>query len=177
MNLVNILIWQDALSWAPLKLIHYHIEDIEIFVTSCGQWRNRYYGIFRAVPIFLTRGSHLYYSYTIHNGQAQTGSKMSWYNIRRWRMLEMCNDLLLYNSRIVAAKPLQQFTMEQIYHAHQGIQWCQEHAQCCVWWLGISSHIQDEIQRCLTCPKKIIARKQPCIDQLASLTCVAENWN
>ena len=71
----------------------------------------------------------------------------------------MCNDLLLYNSRIVVAKPLQQYTMEQVYHGYQGIQWCQEHARCCVWWLGISSHIQEEIQRCSTCPKTSMAKQ------------------
>ena len=58
MNLVDILIWQDALSWALLKLIDDHIEDIEIFVTSCGQWRNSYYKI--QIQIFLTSGSHLH---------------------------------------------------------------------------------------------------------------------
>ena len=72
----------------------------------------------------------------------------------------MCNDLLLYNSCIIVPKPLQQYTMDQI---HQAIQRCQEYARCSIWWPGISSDIQEKIQKCSTYSKKAIPRKKPMI--------------
>ena len=52
--------------------------------------------------------------------------------------LTVCNDLLLYNNRIVVPQALQKDTMDKIHEGHQGIERCRMRAKSSVWWPGLS---------------------------------------
>ena len=50
----------------------------------------------------------------------------------------MCNDLLLYGSRIVIPRDLQEETLQKIHQGHQGIQKCCQRVLASVWWPGVT---------------------------------------
>lgn len=77
--------------------------------------------------------------------------------------LTVCDDLLLFNSRIVVPKSMQKETMNKIHVGHQGIQRCLERAKASVWWPGITALLTQKIENCLTCREKSCARKEPLI--------------
>ena len=62
--------------------------------------------------------------------------------------LSVCNQLLLYNHRIVVPPSLQNEALEAIHESHQGISRCRMRSKSSVWWPGISSDIREMVQRC-----------------------------
>ena len=74
--------------------------------------------------------------------------------------LSVCNNLLLYNDRIVVPLSLQNETLQRLHEGHQGIQRCKLRAKTSVWWPGISRQM-EQIQNCHTCAKEVNCRKEP----------------
>ena len=75
--------------------------------------------------------------------------------------LSVCNNLLLYNDRIVVPLLLQNETLQRLHEGHQGIQRCKLRAKTSVWWPGISRQMEQMIQNCHTCAKEVNYRKEP----------------
>ena len=81
-----------------------------------------------------------------------------------WRVraaLTVCDNLLLYNDRIVVPFSLQAATLHRLHEGHQGIQRCRMLARVSVWWPNISKEIQQMINDCQTCVKHLTYRKEP----------------
>ena len=85
-----------------------------------------------------------------------------------------CEDLLLFNSRIVVPKPLQRETLGKIHQGHQGIERCQLRAKSSVWWPGITNHIKEMIQNCPVCAQNLRRRKEPLLDSPFATVSMAE---
>ena len=75
--------------------------------------------------------------------------------------LTICNNLLLYNSRIVVPKPLQQETLEKIHSGHLGIEKCKRRTATSVWWPGVMQRIAQLVQNCRICAKESRQGKEP----------------
>jgi len=96
---------------------------------------------------------------------SQTGQK----NVNKelipyWRVrasLSICNNLLLYNDRIVVPLSLQEVTLQRIHEGHQGIQRCRLRVKTSVWWPNISVQIEQMIHHCHTCAKDVYHCKEP----------------
>ena len=81
-----------------------------------------------------------------------------------WRVrasLSICNNLLLYNDRIVVPSALQANTLQCLHEGHQGIQRCRMRARISVWWPNISKQIEQMIAKCQVCAKDAIYHKEP----------------
>ena len=68
--------------------------------------------------------------------------------------LTVGNSLLLYGSRIVVSRALQQQTLKKIHEGHQGIQRCRIRARNSVWWPEMSQQIQEFVKKCAICAKE-----------------------
>ena len=75
--------------------------------------------------------------------------------------LTVCNNLLLYNDRIVVPFSLQAATLQRLYEGHQGIQRCRTLARVLSPWPNISKEIQHMINDCQTFAKDITYHKEP----------------
>ena len=81
-----------------------------------------------------------------------------------WRVsgsLTVCEDLLLFNGRIVVPKSLQQETLSKIHDGHQGIERCLVRAKASVWWPGITKQLTQKVQHCEACCKNASPAKEP----------------
>ena len=67
--------------------------------------------------------------------------------------LTICEDLLLFNNRIVVPKPLRKETLSKIHSGHQGMVRCQQRVKQSVWWPGVNSQISQVVQECPICVK------------------------
>ena len=66
--------------------------------------------------------------------------------------LSVCDDLLLYKERIVVPESMKVEMMEKIHGvAHLRLTKCRERMQTSVWWPGISTDMNDFIERCDFC--------------------------
>ena len=65
--------------------------------------------------------------------------------------LSVAERLLLYDSRIVIPKVMQNEILEVIHQGHQGVSKCRERANNAVWWFGINAAIKDRVARCAHC--------------------------
>ena len=77
--------------------------------------------------------------------------------------LSVCNNLLLYNNRIVVPKTLQRETLKRIHLGHQGIERCRARAVTSVWWPGITHEISQMVQGCPECAESTVPRREPLI--------------
>ena len=77
--------------------------------------------------------------------------------------LTLCNDLLLYNSRIVVPKSMQQETLKRIHTGHLGIEKCKKRTATSVWWPGVMQQITQVVQDCKVCAKESRQGKEPLI--------------
>jgi len=75
--------------------------------------------------------------------------------------LTICDDLLLYNDRIVVPQALQEETIDKIHDGHQGIDQCRIRAKSAVWWPGLSKQFADKVQQCSVCIPNSTARQAP----------------
>ena len=57
----------------------------------------------------------------------------------------MCDDLLLYNTRIVVPKALQSDTLWMILQGHQGIRRCRQRVLALLWRSGVSCEIEQYV--------------------------------
>ena len=78
----------------------------------------------------------------------------------------VCEDLLLYNSRIVVPRGLQRETLGKIHQGHQGLERCLLRIRSSVWWPGITSQLKQMIQNCPTCARNARPRKAPLLTTL-----------
>ena len=77
--------------------------------------------------------------------------------------LTSCDGLLLYGSRIVVPKSLQQETLSKIHQGHQGIEKCRLRVSTSVWWPGVSREMQNFVQLCSICRQQTPPSKEPMI--------------
>ena len=75
--------------------------------------------------------------------------------------LTLCDNLLLYNDRIVVPQALQQETIEKIHDGHQGIDRCRMRAKSSVWWPGLSKQLANKVQQCSVCIPNSRVRQAP----------------
>ena len=75
--------------------------------------------------------------------------------------LSVVDEILLYNNRLVIPKALQQDILGRIHEGHLGISKCRARAAQTVWWPGMSKEIEAMIQKCTTCIKEQVNRKEP----------------
>ena len=84
--------------------------------------------------------------------------------IAYWKVrssLTMCNNLLLFNNRIVIPAALQRETLKQIHEGHQGIVRCRVRVQSSVWWPGVAHQIAQMVEQCSECARLASHRKEP----------------
>ena len=74
-----------------------------------------------------------------------------------------CNDLLLFNGRIVVPKALKAETLQRVHSGHQGVERCRARVAMSVWWPGVSRDVQEMVQNCKECAKLRGMRKEPLI--------------
>ena len=67
--------------------------------------------------------------------------------------LTVCDQLLMYDHRIIVPKSLQEETKQKIHAGHQGIERCRARVTSFVWWPGVSQHIAQTVQQCGECAK------------------------
>ena len=75
--------------------------------------------------------------------------------------LTLCDDLLLFNDRIVVPLALQKETIDKIHDGHQGIDRCHMRAKSAVWWPGLSKQLVQKVQQCQVCIPYSTARQAP----------------
>ena len=73
----------------------------------------------------------------------------------------VCNDLLLFGSRIVVPTSKQTETLRKIHQGHQGFQKCRLRVTRSVWWLGITQALENFIKDCPTCQQTVPPQRQP----------------
>ena len=81
-----------------------------------------------------------------------------------WKVLDSLsihNDLLMYNLRIVVPLSLQKETLQIVHEGHQGIVRCRMRTKMSVWWLGISKHVEEFVQRWPICARDREPRREP----------------
>ena len=61
--------------------------------------------------------------------------------------LTVCNNLLLFNKRIVVPESLTKETLDKIHEGHQGIQRSCFRATSSVWWPGLSKEIVQTVPK------------------------------
>ena len=75
--------------------------------------------------------------------------------------LTVCENLLLYRSRIVIPSSMRRTTMEKIHTGHQGVERCCWRARTSVWWPGVTHQITQMLQQCQACVKEARQKKEP----------------
>ena len=75
--------------------------------------------------------------------------------------LTLCDDLLLYNSRIVVPPSLRRETMLKIHEGHQGVERCRERVRSSVWWPGVTSQVKQFVENCRECARVARPRREP----------------
>ncbi len=74
--------------------------------------------------------------------------------------LTICDNLLLYNGRIVVPKELQREIMNKIHDGHQGIERSYLRAKASIRWPGIT---MQKVQSCQICSKEARSAREPLI--------------
>jgi len=75
--------------------------------------------------------------------------------------LSLCDDLLLFGSRIIVPKTMRKVTLQKIHQRHQGIQKCQLRVKKSVWWPGVSRDMENFINSCPECQKTMNLPREP----------------
>ena len=79
--------------------------------------------------------------------------------------LTVCNNLLMFNNRIVVPKSLRQETLKKAHTGHQGIEQCRMRVatSVTVWWPGVSKQIRQVVEQCKECAKEAAKNREPLI--------------
>lgn len=72
-----------------------------------------------------------------------------YYQFRNY--ITFSENLLLKGNRIIIPPSLQQQVLQFIHTGHQGIVKCRERAKMSVWWIGLSSQIEQLVKFCPNC--------------------------
>ena len=75
--------------------------------------------------------------------------------------LTVVQNLILKGTRILIPSRLRLDVLDKIHQGHLGITKCRERAKQSVWWPGLSSQVQDMVQRCRTCAMYLMNRPEP----------------
>jgi len=75
--------------------------------------------------------------------------------------LSLCDDLLLFGSRIVVPETMRKVTLQKIHQGHQGIQKCRLRVKNSVWWPGVSRDMENFINSCPECQKTMSLPREP----------------
>ena len=73
----------------------------------------------------------------------------------------VCDNLLLFGTRIVVPPSKQLETLQKIHQGHQGFQKCRLRTSTSVWWLGITRHLEKFIKECPTCQQTLPPQREP----------------
>lgn len=68
---------------------------------------------------------------------------------------------LIKNSRIIVPQSLQFKCIQFIHQGHQGVVKCRERAKASVWWLGLSTQIENLVKNCPECVEHRVNPKEP----------------
>ena len=86
-----------------------------------------------------------------------------------WRVrgeLSVCDDLLLFGTRIVVPKSKRAETLRKIHQGHQGIQKCRQRVSTAVWWPGVSREIEGLVKSCRVCQKNTPPAREPLLQSV-----------
>ena len=83
-----------------------------------------------------------------------------------WKVKDVCNKLLLYNSWIVVPKSIQKETLQRIHTSHLGIEKCKKCTSFFVWWPGVMQQITQFVQSCQVCAKQSKPRNEPLVSTI-----------
>nr|CAH7731836.1 unnamed protein product [Callosobruchus chinensis] len=72
-----------------------------------------------------------------------------------------CDGYLLRGTRLKIPKPLQSKIIGFIHQGHQGIVKCRARAKSAVWWLGLSTEIENLVRNCPQCVEHRINKREP----------------
>ena len=75
--------------------------------------------------------------------------------------LSLCDNLLLYGTRIVVPDKMKHETLQKIHQGHQGIQRCRLRVNTSVWWPGVSRDMEEFVRSCLECQQSAILPREP----------------
>lgn len=75
--------------------------------------------------------------------------------------ISFSENLLLKDTRIIIPSNLQEEIINYIHVGHQGITKCRRLAQTSVWWLGLSTQLEELIKNCPQCIEERINKKEP----------------
>lgn len=75
--------------------------------------------------------------------------------------LSINNNLILKDNRILIPKLMRRDILNKLHEGHLGVSKCRERARASVWWPGISSQINQMIEKCNFCIKKVVNRREP----------------
>jgi len=76
-------------------------------------------------------------------------------------VLTLCDDILLYNNRLVEPPPLHNEILSRIHEGQQGIERCRMRVRQSVWWPGASNQAQQFAGNCLECAKHARQQREP----------------
>ena len=80
--------------------------------------------------------------------------------------LTLCENLLLYNGRIVIPSSLRKETLEKVHSGHQGVERCRARGSASVWWPGVMAEVQQMVQGCVECAEHARSKREPLIPTL-----------
>ena len=66
----------------------------------------------------------------------------------------LCDDLLLYNYRIVIPSTLRRETLAAIHQGHQGVERSLMRTRASVWWWGVTRDVKEYVEICRECAKE-----------------------
>lgn len=79
--------------------------------------------------------------------------------------ISVCNELLLYNSRLIIPPSMQLEILSKLHEGHFGLNKCRERMKQSVWWLGISTQLNNLIENCPACVQERQNIREPFVKE------------
>lgn len=76
-----------------------------------------------------------------------------------------CDGYLLRGNRLIIPNSLQEKCLSFIHQGHLGIVKCRARARSAVWWLGLSTEIENLVRNCPECVEHRINKKEPFVKE------------